>query len=157
MRQQGIPQAIFIEDGYMNLKDLAKKLPKQYVSETAGRVPGQPADRRGNKGTLEVDKETQELRLSQEAGSFLVNDGQLFVADTRVTGWREADNGPASMQVAEGVPSVPGVLGRQRDVHRQQQDASFGYDNSPSPTACSITQYTPNMPSVSSARSRPAG
>jgi len=35
VRQHGIPQAIFIDDGYMNLKDLAKKLPKQYFSETA--------------------------------------------------------------------------------------------------------------------------
>ena len=34
VRQHGIPQAIFIEDGYMNLKDLVKKLPKQYFSET---------------------------------------------------------------------------------------------------------------------------
>ena len=27
VRQHGIPQAIFIDDGYLNLKDLAKKLP----------------------------------------------------------------------------------------------------------------------------------
>ncbi len=35
VRQHGIPQAIFVDDGYMNLKDVAKKLPKQYVIETA--------------------------------------------------------------------------------------------------------------------------
>src|SRR5471030_3081320 len=28
VRQHGIPQAIFVDDGYMNLKDLAKKEPK---------------------------------------------------------------------------------------------------------------------------------
>ncbi len=38
---------------------------------------------------MPFDKQTQELRLSQEAGSFLVNDGQLFVRDTKITGWRE--------------------------------------------------------------------
>src|SRR5471032_3538587 len=34
VRQHGIPQAIFVDDGYMNLKDLAKKEPK-YFSETS--------------------------------------------------------------------------------------------------------------------------
>ena len=83
VRQGGIPQAIFIDDGYVNLKDLAKRLPKQYFSETA---PGVYLARLpivvGHKGILEIDNSTQELRLSQEAGSFLVNDGQLFVRDT---------------------------------------------------------------------------
>lgn len=35
VRQHGIPQAIFVDDGYMNLKDLLKKVPKQYFSETS--------------------------------------------------------------------------------------------------------------------------
>ena len=78
VRQGGIPQAIFIDDGYVNLKDLAKRLPKQYFSETA---PGVYLARLpivvGHKGILEIDASTQELRLSQEAGSFLVNDGQF--------------------------------------------------------------------------------
>ncbi|MEK1912249.1 MAG: right-handed parallel beta-helix repeat-containing protein, partial [Pseudomonas chlororaphis] len=97
VRQHGIPQAIFIDDGYVNLKELAKKLPKQYISETS---PGVYLARLpivvGRKGILEIDQQTQELRLSQEGGSFLVNDGQLFVRDTKVTGWREKDNGPAT-------------------------------------------------------------
>ena len=97
VRQHGIPQAIFVDDGYMNLKDLAKKLPKQYFSETS---PGVFLAKLpivvGNKGILEIDKQTQELRLSQEAGSFLVNDGQLFVRDTKITGWSEKANGPAA-------------------------------------------------------------
>ncbi len=35
VRQHGIPQAIFIDDGYLNLKDLVKKLPAKYISETS--------------------------------------------------------------------------------------------------------------------------
>lgn len=90
VRQHGIPQAIFVDDGYMNLKDLAQKLPKQYFSETS---PGVYLSKLpivvGRKGILEIDGQTQELRLSQEAGAFMVNDGQLFVRDTKITGWRE--------------------------------------------------------------------
>ena len=94
VRQHGIPQAIFVDDGYMNLKDLAKKVPKQYFSETS---PGVFLAKLpivvGEKGILEIDKQTQELRLSQEGGSFLVNDGRMFIRDTKVTGWREKENG----------------------------------------------------------------
>ncbi|RFQ09432.1 right-handed parallel beta-helix repeat-containing protein, partial [Pseudomonas sp. ATCC 13867] len=32
----------------------------------------------------------KELRLSQDRGAFLVNDGKLFVRDTKVTAWNEA-------------------------------------------------------------------
>jgi hypothetical protein len=78
----------------------------------------------GRKGILEIDGKTQELRLSQEAGSFLVNDGQLFVRDTKVTGWRERTTA-RQPSVAEGIPSVPAVLGRHRDLHRQQQDGQL--------------------------------
>ncbi|MBL0916088.1 MAG: dioxygenase, partial [Sphingopyxis sp.] len=40
--------------------------------------------------------------LAQERGAFLVNDGLMFIPDSRVTGWREADNGPATLR-DEGV------------------------------------------------------
>ena len=56
VRQHGIPQAIFVDDGYINLKDLAKKLPKQYFSETS---PGVYLSKLpivvGRKGILEID------------------------------------------------------------------------------------------------------
>ena len=96
VRQHGIPQAIFVDDGYLNLKDLLGKVPKQYLSETS---PGVFLAKLpivvGRKGILDIDKQTQELRLSQQAGSFLINDGQLFVRDTKITGWDEKTNGPA--------------------------------------------------------------
>lgn len=148
VRQHGIPQAIFIDDGYINLKDLSKKLPKQYFSETS---PGVFLAKLpivvGNKGILEIDKQTQELRLSQEAGSFLVNDGQLFVRDTKITGWREKENAPATFRSAkEFRPFLLSWGGTQTYIVNSKM-ASFGYANSKS-YGVSISQYTPNMAKV---------
>lgn len=41
--------------------------------------------------TLDVDKQIKELRLPQERGAFLVNDGILFVRDSKITGWSESE------------------------------------------------------------------
>jgi poly(beta-D-mannuronate) C5 epimerase len=112
VRQHGIPQAIFVDDGYMNLKDLAKKVPKQYFSETS---PGVFLAKLpivvGRHGILEIDKQTQELRLSRSRyqNHWLARERQR----------------PGDVQFAEGIPSVPAVLGRYRDLHRQQQDRQF--------------------------------
>lgn len=148
VRQHGIPQAIFIDDGYMNLKDLAKKVPKQYLKETSpgvflARIPIVV----GEKGILEIDQQTQELRLSQEGGSFLVNDGKMFIRDTKVTGWREKDNGPATFRSAnEFRPFLLSWGGTETYIVNTKM-ASFGYANSKS-YGVSISQYTPNMAKV---------
>ncbi|MGC5702535.1 mannuronan 5-epimerase AlgG [Pseudomonas sp. NFXW11] len=148
VRQHGIPQAIFIDDGYVNLKQLAAKVPKQYFSETA---PGVYLARLpivvGRHGILEIDKQTQELRLSQEGGSFLVNDGQLFVRDSKITGWREQDNGPASFRSAKEFRPFLLAWGGTQTYIVNSQMASFGYANSKS-YGVSISQYTPNMAKV---------
>ena len=147
VRQHGIPQAIFIDDGYMNLKDVAKKLPK-YVIETA---PGVFLAKLpivvGRHGILEIDKQTRELRLSQEAGSFLVNDGQLFVRDTKITGWREKDNGPATFTSPKEFRPFLLSWGGTETYIANSKIASFGYANSKS-YGVSISQYTPNMAKV---------
>ncbi|MGY2289423.1 mannuronan 5-epimerase AlgG [Pseudomonas sp. SDO528_S397] len=156
VRQHGIPQAIFIDDGYLNLKDLLNKVPKQYLSETA---PGVFLARLpivvGRKGILEIDKQTQELRLSQEAGSFLINDGQLFVRDTRITGWREKTNGPATFQSPKEFRPFLLAWGGTQTYIANSQMASFGYANSKS-YGVSISQYTPNMAKVLK-RAEPTG
>ena len=156
VRQGGIPQAIFIDDGYVNLKDLAKRVPKQYFSETA---PGVYLARLpivvGHKGILEIDNSTQELRLSQEAGSFLVNDGQLFVRDTQVTGWREKANGPATFRDAKEFRPFLLSWGGTETYIANTKMASFGYANSKS-YGVSISQYTPNMAKVLK-RAEPTG
>ncbi|NWE11863.1 mannuronan 5-epimerase AlgG [Pseudomonas yamanorum] len=148
VRQHGIPQAIFVDDGYMNLKDLLKKVPKQYFNETS---PGVFLAKLpivvGRKGILEIDKQTQELRLSQEAGSFLINDGQLFVRDTRITGWREKTNGPATFQSPKEFRPFLLAWGGTETYIANSKMASFGYANSKS-YGVSISQYTPNMAKV---------
>ncbi|NWA23497.1 right-handed parallel beta-helix repeat-containing protein [Pseudomonas gingeri] len=148
VRQHGIPQAIFIDDGYINLKELTRTLPKQYISETS---PGVFLARLpivvGRKGILEIDQQTQELRLSQEGGAFLVNDGQLFIRDTRVTGWREADNGPATFRSPKEFRPFLLAWGGTETYIVNSKMASFGYANSKS-YGVSISQYTPNMAQV---------
>ena len=148
VRQHGIPQAIFVDDGYMNLKDLLGKVPKQYFSETS---PGVFLAKLpivvGRKGILDIDKNTQELRLSQQAGSFLINDGQLFVRDTKVTGWDEKANGPALFKSAKEFRPFLLAWGGTQTYIVNSKMASFGYANSKS-YGVSISQYTPNMAKV---------
>ena len=148
VRQHGIPQAIFVDDGYMNLKDLLGKVPKQYFSETS---PGVFLAKLpivvGRKGILEIDKKTQELRLSQEAGSFLINDGQLFVRDTKITGWSEKANGPALFKSPKEFRPFLLAWGGTETYVANSKMASFGYANSKS-YGVSISQYTPNMAKV---------
>lgn len=148
VRQGGIPQAIFIDDGYVNLKDLAKRLPKQYFSETA---PGVYLARLpivvGHQGILDIDSSTKELRLSEEGGSFMVNDGQLFVRDTQVTGWREKANGPATFRDSKEFRPFLLAWGGTETYIINSKMASFGYANSKS-YGVSISQYTPNMAKV---------
>ncbi|MBC2382521.1 right-handed parallel beta-helix repeat-containing protein [Pseudomonas sp. WS 5106] len=156
VRQHGIPQAIFVDDGYMNLKDLLGKVPKQYFSETS---PGVFLAKLpivvGRKGILEIDKKTQELRLSQEAGSFLINDGQLFVRDTKITGWSEKANGPALFKSPKEFRPFLLAWGGTETYVANSKMASFGYANSKS-YGVSISQYTPNMAKVLK-RAEPTG
>ncbi|MBI6906865.1 mannuronan 5-epimerase AlgG [Pseudomonas sp. ICBG1301] len=156
VRQHGIPQAIFVDDGYMNLKDLLGKVPKQYFSETS---PGVFLAKLpivvGRKGILEIDRKTQELRLSQQAGAFLINDGQLFVRDTKITGWNEKTNGPALFQSPKEFRPFLLAWGGTETYVANSKMASFGYANSKS-YGVSISQYTPNMAKVLK-RAEPTG
>lgn len=144
-RQHGIPQAIFIDDGYMTLQELAKKVPAQYLSETS---PGVFLARLpiviGRKGIFEIDKKTTELRLSQEGGSFLINDNQLFISHSKLTGWSEKANGPATFKTAKEFRPFLLSWGGTQTYLFNSKVASLGYNNSKS-YGISISQYTPNM------------
>ena len=144
-RQHGIPQAIFVEDGHVDLTELSKKVPKQYFSEVE---PGVYLARLpivvGQKGILEIDGKVKQLRLSQEGGAFLVNDGKLFVTDTQVTGWREKDNGPATFRSPKEFRPFLLSWGGTETYIVNTKMASFGYAKSKS-YGVSISQYTPNM------------
>ena len=149
-RQNGMPHAIFIEGGYVTAQDIAKALPDSQFREVEpgvylARLPIVVAQG----ATLHVGKDTKELRLSQERGSFMVNDGQLFFTDTKLTGWREADDGPASFRKGaerKGTEFRPFLVswGGSELYVSGSVFTSLGYSNSKS-YGVSITQYTPSM------------
>jgi poly(beta-D-mannuronate) C5 epimerase len=144
-RQHGMPHAIFIEGGYVTPKDLARSLPDSQFSEVEpgvylARLPIVVAQG----ATLPVGKDTKELRLSQERGSFMVNDGMLFFTDTKLTAWREADNGPASFRKADDFRPFLVSWGGSELYISGSVFTSLGYSNSKS-YGVSITQYTPSM------------
>ena len=149
-RQNGMPHAIFIEGGYVTPQDIAKALPDSQFREVEpgvylARLPIVVAE----DATLHVGKDTKELRLSQERGSFMVNDGQLFFTDTKLTGWREADDGPAGFSKGaerKGTEFRPFLVswGGSELYVSGSVFTSLGYSNSKS-YGVSITQYTPGM------------
>ncbi|HBX55652.1 MAG TPA: poly(beta-D-mannuronate) C5 epimerase [Pseudomonas sp.] len=144
-RQNGMPHAIFIEGGYVTPADLARSLPDQQFREVEpgvylARLPIVVAQG----ATLHVDQATKELRLSQERGSFMVNDGQLFFTDTKLTAWREADNGPASFRQADEFRPFLVSWGGSELYIAGSIFTSLGYNTSKS-YGVSITQYTPGM------------
>jgi poly(beta-D-mannuronate) C5 epimerase len=156
VRQKRMPQAIFIEKGYMNSAALARQLPKSAFAETApgiylARLP--IIVRQG--ATLHIDKDTKELRLSQEAGAFLVNDGRMFITDTKVTAWREKENTPAYWR--DGKEFRPYFLawGGTETYVVDSVISSFGYDASKA-YGFSISQYSPGM-APKMKRARPTG
>jgi poly(beta-D-mannuronate) C5 epimerase len=154
-RQHGIPQAIFIDNGHVNLKDVAKAQPKYLREVSPGVYLAKLPIVVGAKGSLEIDKQTQELRLSQESGAFIVNDGKLFVTDTKVTGWREATNSPATFRAPKEFRPFLLSWGGTETYIVNSKMASFGYNQSKS-YGVSISQYTPNM-SKQMGRAEPTG
>jgi mannuronan 5-epimerase len=98
-RQRSNPVALFIEGGTMTPAELARALPKEQFEELE---PGVFIARRAivvqPGATLLVDRSVKELRLSQEGGAFLVNDGLMFILHTKVTGWSEKANAPAKQR-----------------------------------------------------------
>lgn len=144
-RQHGMPQAIFIEGGRVSLADLARQLPKEQFAESEpgvfiARLPVVVAQG----ATLVVDKQVKEFRLSQERGAFLVNDGLLFLVDTKLTGWREGDNAAATFRRPDEFRPFLVSWGGSQLYIVDSQVASLGYSNSKS-YGVSVTQYTPGM------------
>ncbi|MGY4534926.1 poly(beta-D-mannuronate) C5 epimerase [Pseudomonas sp. TE3786] len=155
-RQRGMPQAIFVEGGYMSFSELTKKVPKQYLSSDADgtytlRLPLVVA----HNASLQIDKDVKELHLSQDRGAFIVNDGKLFITDTRLTGWNEAKKAPATFKKPEEFRPFLLSWGGTETYIVNSKIASFGYNTSKS-YGLSISQYTPNM-SKQMGRGMPTG
>ncbi len=144
-RQKGMPEAIFIEGGHVTPADLAKALPDNQFSETEpgvyiARLPVVVAQG----ANLEIDKQTKEFRLSQERGAFLVNDGKLFITNTQLTAWNEAQKSPAWFRKPEEFRPFLVSWGGSELYIVGSKVTSLGYDNSKS-YGVSITQYTPGQ------------
>lgn len=152
VRQRRMPQAIFIEQGYMRSADLARQLPKEAFVESApgvylARLP--IVVRPG--ATLHIDQTTEELRLSQERGAFLVNDGKLFITDTKVTAWREKEGAPASFRKPGEFRPFLIAWGGTETYIVGSTITSLGYEASKS-YGVSLSPNSPNME-----RARPTG
>lgn len=94
-RQQGHPEAIYIESGVARLSDLSAAQPDWVIAEPDGTFLARRPIVVAHAGTL-VIRDHETLRLSEEDGAFLVNDGHLYVVDGTVRGWRTATNAPAA-------------------------------------------------------------
>ena len=144
-RQQGMPQAIFVEGGYVTPEDLAKALPDSQFSETEPGVYLALLPLVVAQGaSLQIGKETRDFRLSQERGAFLVNDGKLFVTGTQLTAWNEKNKSPAWFQKPEEFRPFLVSWGGSELYIVGSKVTSLGYDNSKS-YGVSITQYTPGQ------------
>ncbi|MDR0736855.1 MAG: mannuronan 5-epimerase AlgG [Zoogloeaceae bacterium] len=144
-RQHGMPQAIFIEGGYINLADLPRKLPAAHWREVESgihlaRLPIVVAQG----ATLHIDGRTRELRLSQEGGAFLVNDGKLFIVGSKVTAWREADDGPAYFRKSAEFRPFLIAWGGTETYIADSVITGLGYDKAKS-YGVSISQYPPSQ------------
>lgn len=144
-RQAQNPLAIIIEGGLVTPADIAAALPAQQFEETApgvfvARLPVAVAQN----ASLLVDAATKELRLSEEKGAFLVNDGEMFLFDTRLLAWRERENGPAryieDKRFRPFLVSWGGATLYVVDSHVE----SLGYETSKS-YGLSVSQYSPNL------------
>lgn len=155
-RQRTNPQAIFIENGYLRPRDLARRLSRDQFAEVEpgvylARLP--IVIRHG--ATLHIDKETKDFRLSEDRGSFLVNDGKLFITDSRVTGWRESTKGPASFRTGNQFRPFLVSWGGTETYISGSVVASLGYAKSKS-YGVSLSQYSPNM-DLKMQRDKPTG
>lgn len=155
-RQRQMPQAIFINDGYVNLADLAGKLPKTALEQTEPGVFIARLPIVVNQGaTLEIDGTVKELRLSQDRGSFLVNDGKLFVRNSKLTAWSEARGEPAWYKTPNEFRPFLISWGGAEAYLVNSTFHSFGY-NASKAYGISISQYSPGMDKTMK-RPRPKG
>lgn len=155
-RQPSNPRAIVIQGGYMTPRDLAQALPREHFEQTADgiyvlRLPLIVA----HDATLHIDAQARELRMSEERGAFLVNDGKLFITDSALLGWREKDNGPATFR--DGNQFRPFLLswGGTETYIVGSKVHHLGYAKSKS-YGISISQYSPSLKKRMN-RSHPTG
>lgn len=155
-RQHTNPQAIFIEGGLMRPADLARALTREQFEQVGPGVFLAKLPIVVQQGAaFHVGPDTRELRLSEEHGAFIVNDGLLFVTHSRVTGWRDANRGPARFRAPGDFRPFIASWGGAELYIAGSVLTSLGYEASKS-FGVAISQYSPNM-DARLKRKRPTG
>ncbi|MDX1456345.1 MAG: right-handed parallel beta-helix repeat-containing protein [Marinobacter sp.] len=98
IRQFSHPQAILVNSGKVTLEDVYQQVgDERYMARNpdGSYILRLPLAVKAE-ATLVIRDET--LKLSEERGAFIANDGWFFAIDSTIQGWRERDNGPATYQ-----------------------------------------------------------
>ncbi len=144
-RQHSLPKAIFIRDGYVTPADIARQVPKALFAQVSpgvyvARLPisVQPG------AIFHIDDSVKDFRLSLDRGSFLVNEGKLFLTGTQLRGWNEAKKAPSLWFDKDAFrPFIVSWGGSQTYIVKSSV-SNLGYAASKS-YGVSISQYSPSM------------
>lgn len=144
-RQGSMPRAIFIRGGYVTAADIARQVPRAYFEQVQPGVyvARLPIDVMPG-ATLHIDASVRDLRLSQDRGSFLVNEGRLFITDSRLRAWNEARQQPASFRDKHEFRPFIVSWGGSQTYMVDSVVAHLGYAASKS-YGVSISQFSPAL------------
>ncbi len=138
-QQTALPEIISLEEGVMTLPMLAQELNRAGAGNAITQegeifTLSRPLVIGPNAALLIDGKEVKELRLSQEAGAYIVNAGKLFVLDSRVTGWSQSAGAPAWSEPSDELTFRPFVLSwsRSQTYFAHSVFTALGYENSKS-------------------------
>lgn len=144
-RQRVLPVAIVVEEGLATARDIARSVDDHHLEQIeagvfVARVP--VVVQQG--ATLHLDQSVRDFRLSREGGAFLINDGKLFITDTRLRGWSEAEAAPARFRDPyEFRPFLTSWGGAELYVVNAEI-SHLGYSASKS-YGLSVSQYSPGQ------------
>ncbi|MGH8447156.1 MAG: mannuronan 5-epimerase AlgG [Solimonas sp.] len=142
-RQSSLPKVIFVRGGYVTASDIARQVPKQYFEETSkgvfvARLPIDVAPG----ATLHIDH--ADFRLSLDRGAFLVNEGKLFVTDSKLRAWNEKKKEPAYFSDKHDFRPFLVSWGGSQTYLIKSVVAHLGYAASKS-YGISISQFSPSL------------
>jgi poly(beta-D-mannuronate) C5 epimerase len=155
-RQNGLPKAIFIRGGYVTPRDIARQVPREYFEEVqkgvyVARLPIDVAPG----ATLHIDDSVSDFRLSQDRGSFLINEGRLFITGSRLRAWNERQAAAAEFRDKHEFRPFLVSWGGSQTYIANSVIANLGYASSKS-YGVSISQFSPSLKNVMN-RPNPTG
>lgn len=155
-RQLSLPKAIFVAGGYVTPEQIARALPRRYFAQTGPGVfvARLPIDVLPG-ATLYIGKKVKDLRLSLDRGAFLINEGILFIHDSRLEGWNEAAGKPSWFRNKHDFRPFILSWGGSHTYIIHSTVAHLGYAASKS-YGISISQFSPSVEPLLK-RKRPDG